>query len=137
MVLRTTSPRDVAGAYLRALGSDDPAEVTALVAGDFVNEHLSALGSGSRGRDEYRRRLPGFMADLAGRHYEVVDLVCEQRGDTAEVVVRYRLTAKCDGADIDVPGVMWLRVRGELITHRADCWDSLTFLRQTGVTPEA
>lgn len=132
---RADAPADVAIAYLDALSGDDPAAVAALVADDFHNEHLSALGATSSGRAEYRRRLPGFMEMFAGRSYRVDDLVEESRDGTAAVVVRYRLTARCDGGDIDIPGVMWLQIRDGAITDRIDCWDSLTFLRQTGAAP--
>jgi hypothetical protein len=30
---------------------------------------------------------------------------------------------------------MWLQIREGAITHRIDCWDSLTLLRQTGAAP--
>ena len=130
------SPADVAAGYLQALGGDDPDAVIAFVADDFRNEHFSALGSNSTGRDEYRRRLPGFMEAFRGRHYEI-DAVVEQRGDDAaddsgDVVARYRLTATSDGTPIDIPGMMWITVEHGLITRRIDSWDSLTFLRQTG-----
>jgi ketosteroid isomerase-like protein len=122
------TPGDVALRYLGALSGDDPDAVAALVAVDFSNEHLSALGSNSLGRDEYRRRLPGFMADLAGRQYEIVDVVSS--GDV--VVVRYRLTATAEGTTIDIPGMMWITVTDGEVTRRIDCWDSQTFLDQTG-----
>lgn len=122
------SPEDVARGYLEALGGDDPDAVAELVAADFRNEHLSALGSNSEGRDEYRRRLPGFMGAFAGRRYTVEDVVSS--GDTA--AVRYRLSASAEGTEIDIPGIMWITVRDGLVEHRTDCWDSLTYLRQTG-----
>jgi ketosteroid isomerase-like protein len=130
-------PKELATGYLAALGGDDPDAVIAFVAEDFRNEHFSALGATSVGRAEYGRRLPGFMASFRGRRYSVDDVVVESRGGDAGApeavaVVRYRLTADCDGGAIDIPGMMWLRVRGERIAHRIDCWDSLTFLRQTG-----
>ncbi len=128
-------PKQLATGYLEALGGDDPDAVVAFVSDDFRNEHYSALGSTSVGRQEYRQRLPGFMASFPGRRYDVDDVVEERRGDDVEVVVRYRLRADCDGGPIDVPGVMWLRVRGQRIADRIDCWDSLTFLRQTGAAP--
>ncbi len=124
----TLSPSDIATGYLQALGGDDPDAVIAFVSDDFRNEHFSALGSNSTGRDEYRRRLPGFMDAFRGRHYEI-EAVVEQR---REVVARYRLTAESEGTPIDIPGMMWITVDNGLITRRIDCWDSLTFLRQTG-----
>ena len=133
--MEATRPADVATGYLRALGGDDPDAVIAFVADDFRNEHFSALGSNSSGRDEYRRRLPGFMEAFKGRRY-AIEAVVEQRSDDAddpgEVVVRYRLTAESDGTPIDIPGMMWITVEHGLITRRIDSWDSLTFLRQTG-----
>jgi hypothetical protein len=127
--------RESAIGYLEALGGDDPDAVVAFVADGFVNEHYSALGATSVGRDEYRRRLPDFMASFTDRNYAVDDVVEEVRGHDAEVVVRYRLTAECPDGPIDIPGMVWLRIRGGLIAHRIDCWDSLTFLRQTGAAP--
>ena len=99
---------------------------------DFVNEHLSELGSGCEGRDEYRRRLAGFLASFAGLRYTIVTLAEIATPGAGDVVVRYRLQATSDGAAVDVPGVMWFEVRDGLISRRTDLWDSLTFLRQTG-----
>lgn len=142
-----SSPLDVALSYLDALGHDDPDAVAAHVADDFHNEHQSEIGSGCTGRDEYRRRLPGFMASLPNREYTVIETIGP--GETAwvtgasdgspdrehAVAVRYRLGADVDGHRIDIPGVMWFGVRDGLITRRIDTWDSLTFFRQAGQEP--
>ncbi len=53
----------------------------------------------------------------------------------SEVVVRYRFGADVDGVRIDIPGVMWISVRDGRVARRLDCWDSLTFHRQTGTAP--
>jgi len=131
------TPVDVARSYLAALGGNDPTEVTRLVAEDFVNEHTAELGSGSTGRDEYARRLPGFFEMFPNRRYTVEEtalgkLVDENDKPATEVIVRYRFGADVDGTRIDIPGVMWITVRDGLVTRRLDCWDSLTFHRQTG-----
>ncbi|MGA9276055.1 nuclear transport factor 2 family protein [Ilumatobacter sp.] len=131
--------RSVALDYVAALGGTDPAEVAALVSDDFRNEHHAELGSGCVGRDEYARRLPGFFATFPNRRYEVIEtavgeLVGDSR-DGSEVVVRYRFGADVEGTRIDIPGVMWISVRDGLVTRRLDCWDSLTFYRQTGLDP--
>lgn len=118
--------------YLHAISDADADAAAGLVTDDFHNEHTSELGSTSHGRDEYHRRLPGFLEQFAGLHYEVIATVAD--GD--QVVVRYRLTANAGGHPIDIPGVMWFRVRDGLIAHRVDVWDSLTFLRQTGAVEE-
>jgi len=136
---------EVAVAYLTALGGDDPAAVAALVSDDFRNEHHAALGSGCVGRDEYSRRLPGFFATFANRHYELVETsVGSKPGDTSatrEIIVNYRFRADVDtGGDItriDIPGVMWISVRDGAVVRRLDCWDSLVFHRQTGTSPDA
>ena len=54
--------------YLGAFDRRDPDEIAQLVADDFVNEHVAALGEGSRGRDEYRDRLPSFLASVSYTH---------------------------------------------------------------------
>ena len=121
---------DTVRSYLASFAGGDPEAIAAHVAADFVNEHASALGRGSTGADEYRSRLPDFLASLPGLHYEVESLIAA--GD--RVAVEYRLTATSDGHPIDVRGVMVIEVHDSTITRRTDYWDSLTFLRQTGAT---
>lgn len=121
---------DVVRRYLDAFVSADPDAIAAFVSDDFVNEHLSELGSGCTGRREYRRRLPGFLTTFAGARY-VVDAIAAVE-DGHGVVVRYRFEARYEDTPIDIGGLMWFEVRGALISRRTDLWDSLTFLRQTG-----
>ena len=102
--------------------------VAAHVAEDFRNEHTSALGSSSTGRDEYRRRLPGFLTSFPGLAYEVETVIA----DGSAVAVAYRMTATSDGHPIAVRGVMVFEVVDGLIARRTDYWDSLGFLRQVG-----
>lgn len=125
---------DTVQGYLGAFERGDADEIASFVADEFVNEHLAELGSGCVGRGEYRRRLPGFLAEFSGMRYVVVDAVGAPRPGGSAVVVRYRLRANHDGTDVDVPGIMWFTVVDGEITHRTDLWDSLTFLRQTGRT---
>lgn len=125
-------PRTTAEQYLAALSASDADAAVALVTDDFVNEHTSELGSGLRGRAAYAERLPGFLAQFAALHYEVLDTIVEDD----RVAIRYRMTANCDGHPIDIPGVMLFRVADGLIAQRTDVWDSLTFLRQTGAVEE-
>jgi ketosteroid isomerase-like protein len=119
---------------MAAFATGDPDAVARHVTDDFVNEHLSALGSGCTGRDEYRRRLPGFLADFARARYDVVDLVVADPAHepSGAAVARYRFRATHQGTPIDIPGVMWFEVRDGLVARRTDVWDALTFLRQTG-----
>jgi ketosteroid isomerase-like protein len=124
-------PEDTARSYLASFAGGDPDVIAGHVASGFVNEHASALGRRSEGVDEYRSRLPGFLASLPGLRYDVESVIAA--GD--RVAVEYRLTATSDSHPIDVRGVMVLDVDDGLITRRTDYWDSLTFLRQTGATP--
>ena len=131
---------DVVSAYLAAFATGDADAIAALVTDDFVNEHLSELGSGCIGRDEYRRRLPGFLSTFVGARYSIVTLAEIARTsppNDGDVVVRYRFEATYDGTSIDIPGVMWFEIRDGLVARRTDLWDSLTFLRQTGQTGQA
>ncbi|MFK8023379.1 MAG: nuclear transport factor 2 family protein [Ilumatobacter sp.] len=130
---------NVALEYLAALGGDDPSHVAELVSTDFRNEHVAEIASGCVGRDEYETRLPGFFATFPNRRYEVVEtsvgsLVDDSR-DGSEVIVRYRFGADVEGIRLDIPGVMWISVRDGLVIRRLDCWDSLTYHRQTGTVP--
>ena len=123
------TPSEVATAYLGAFATGDPDAVAALVTEDFVNEHTAALGSGCEGRAEYRRRLPGFLDSMPGLRYEIEDVVAE--GD--RVWAAYTLRATVDDRPIAVRGVMRFVVRGDLVAHRVDYWDSLVFQRQAGL----
>jgi ketosteroid isomerase-like protein len=126
------TPGAAARTYLESFATGDPDAVAACVTDDFVNEHLSELGSGCAGRDEYRRRLPGFLSTFAGLRYSIDTLAEIATPDAGDVVVRYRLEASYEGTPIEIPGVMWFDVRDGRIARRTDLWDSLTFLRQTG-----
>jgi ketosteroid isomerase-like protein len=128
-----TSATDVVRGYLSAFAAGNPETIAAFVSEDFVNEHLSELGSGCRGRVEYLRRLPGFLETFLDRRYEIEDVVEDDSGEA--VVTRYRFTATFEGIEIDIPGAMWFEVRNGLLLRRTDLWDSLTFLRQTGQAP--
>ena len=124
--------RDRVVEYLAALSAHDVDRIVACVTEDFVNEHTSALGSTSTGRDVYRGRLPGFLGQFENIRYEVVDTIVE--GERA--AARYRMTAMYEDHALDIPGVMLFVTRDGLIAQRTDVWDSLTFLRQTGMAPE-
>jgi ketosteroid isomerase-like protein len=124
----TAPPAEIALAYVASFVGGDPDEIAAHVTLDFVNEHPSALGSGCVGREEYRLRLPGFLAAFEGLRYEPEEVVAQ--GD--RVVVAYRMTAQHQGHDVDLRGVFRLRIADGLVAHRVDYWDALTFLRQTG-----
>ena len=126
---------DIVSAYLASFATGDADAIAAFVTDDFVNEHLSELGSGSIGRDEYRRRLPEFLSTFVDARYSIVtraDVARTSPPSGGDVVVRYRFEATYDGIPIDIPGVMWFALRDDGITRRTDLWDSLTFLRQTG-----
>jgi ketosteroid isomerase-like protein len=122
------APAAVALSYLDSFTRRDPDEIAGHVSAQFVNGHASALGSGCTGRDEYLRRLPGFLAAFPGLAYHVEQVIA----DGPSVAVTYRLTATSDGHPIDLRGVMVFEVIDGLITSRTDYWDSLTYLRQTG-----
>jgi steroid delta-isomerase-like uncharacterized protein len=122
------APADVARSYLASFAGGDPDAIAAHVAPGFVNDHASALGSRSVGRDEYRRRLPDFLERFPGLRYDVRQVIA----DGPAVAAAYVMAATSDGHPIEVRGVMLFDVTDGLITARTDYWDSLTFLRQTG-----
>ena len=124
--------RDRVIEYLAALSAHDVDRIVACVTDDFVNEHTSALGSTSTGRETYRGRLPSFLGQFDNLRYDVVDTIVE--GERA--AARYRMTAMFEDHALDIPGVMLFMTRDGSIARRTDVWDSLTFLRQTGMAPE-
>ena len=123
------TPAALARAYLEAFATGDPDAVAAFVTEDFVNEHTAALGHGCEGKAEYRRRLPGFLASMAGLHYDVEEVIAQ--GPRA--VAAYILRGTVHDRPIAVRGVMRLQFRDGLIARRTDYWDSLVFQRQAGL----
>jgi ketosteroid isomerase-like protein len=118
----------VARSYVESFASGDPDTIASHVTDDFVNEHTAALGSGCTGIDEYRTRLPHFLATFDGLRYEVEDVVAD--GDRAAVA--YTMHALHEGHPIRIRGVMRILVRDGKVAQRVDYWDALTFLKQIG-----
>jgi ketosteroid isomerase-like protein len=122
---------EVVAAYLGAFASSDPDQVAQWVTEDFVNEHTAVLGGGCTGRDEYRRRLPGFLGSFVDLVYEVEEIVAEGSAATAA----YTMCAKWQGTDpIEIRGVQRFTIRDGLVAKRTDYWDSLQFLLQVDPT---
>lgn len=133
MGLGLVSPADLCRSYLASFGTGDVEAIAAHVAPGFVNEHTSALGSSCEGIDEYRRRLPGFLASMPGLRYEVEDVIA----DGGSVAVAYTLHARPDGTDVAVRGMMRFDVADGRIERRVDYWDSQVFLQQLRDAEEA
>ena len=126
-------PAAVALSYLGSFATGDPETIASHVGEDFINDHASALGSPSRGRQEYLRRLPAFLASLPGLHYDADQPIV----DGPRVAAPYTLHASGLSKDqhvvpITIRGVMLMRIENGLITKRLDVWDALTYLRQVG-----
>jgi steroid delta-isomerase-like uncharacterized protein len=111
------------------LGSGDADTVASLVTEDFHNEHTSTLGRSVVGRDAYRERLGGFLAEFRDLHYDVEDLIVDLGGE--KVAVPYTMRAVVHDKPISIRGMFRFRVRDGLIAHRVDYWDSAEFTRQT------
>ena len=120
---------EVARGYLEAFATGDPEAVAAWVTDDFVNEHTAALGAGCTGKDEYLRRLPGFLASMPGVRYDVEEIIVEGHRAAAA----YTLRATVNDRPIAVRGVMRFEIRDGRVAHRTDYWDSLVFQRQAGL----
>jgi ketosteroid isomerase-like protein len=118
----------VVTSYLASFESRDIDVISGHVADGYVNEHASALGGESVGIDEYRRRLPGFLAMFLDLRYEIEHVV--ETGDRA--MAAYRLFATHEGHAVDIRGVMSVVAVDGKIVSRVDYWDSYTFLVQTG-----
>jgi predicted ester cyclase len=129
MSAATQSSADVCRGYLEAFSTGRPEAVAAFVTDDFINEHTAALGGGCVGIDEYRKRLPGFLASMPGLRYDIEEVVAE--GD--HVFAAYTLRTTVNERPIAVRGVMRFLLRDGRIAHRIDYWDSLVFQRQAGM----
>lgn len=127
-----SSIEDLVRSYLASFATGDPDAVAAHVSDGFVNEHAAALGEGCEGRQEYRRRLPGFLATFVGLRYEPELVVCDGDLGAGRAMATYRLTANVQGSAIHLRGAMAFEVADGRIVRRTDYWDGVDFLRQTG-----
>ena len=123
------TPAKICASYLASFATADANKVAAHVATNFINEHTSALGSGCIGKDEYLRRLPGFMSSMPDLSYEVEQI----SADGAHVWAAYTLKAKINGNQIAIRGAMHFEVINDLIAKRVDYWDSQVFKQQAGL----
>jgi len=133
---RERTARDLCTSYLASFATGDPDLVAAHVAEGFVNDHTAALGRSSAGKEEYRSRLPGFLASMPGLRYDVDtehDVVAEGDVGAAIVFAAYTLRCNVNERDIVVRGVMRFEVRDGLIAKRTDFWDSRVFEQQAGL----
>ncbi|WP_116996011.1 nuclear transport factor 2 family protein [Desertimonas flava] len=118
--------------YLAAFATGDPDRIASFVSEDFINEHSSALGSSLVGRDNYRQRLPTFLARFIGLRYDIEDLVIE--GERAVAAYRMTFTYRDDDGrewPVSLPGVFRFTTSGGRITSRVDYWDGINFQNQT------
>jgi steroid delta-isomerase-like uncharacterized protein len=123
--------KEAVTAYLDALNAHDADHIAACVTDDFFNEHTSAAGVSVRGRDAYRERLDGFLAQFTDLRYDVEALLVD--GDGAAVPYTMRCTWRDDagvGHPVELRGMFRFVVRCGLIAHRVDYWDA-DFTRQT------
>jgi len=124
---------DICARYLAAFSTGDPDLVASFVDDGFINEHTAALGSGCVGRDEYRKRLPNFMASMPGLRYELESQVVDV--DSSTVANAYTLHARVNDRDVAVRGLLRIHLdpTSGLILDRTDYWDSKVFLEQAGM----
>lgn len=116
-----------------ALNGGHAETISLCVTEDFVNEHVSPLGTSMRGRDAYRQRLTRFLAEFERLHYEIEDLLV----DDDRAAVPYRMTCTWRDSDghrypVSLRGIFRFRVVDGLVAHRIDYWDSAEFERQVG-----
>jgi catechol 2,3-dioxygenase-like lactoylglutathione lyase family enzyme/ketosteroid isomerase-like protein len=132
---QTPNTRQAVIDYIEALNAADIERIVGCVTEDFWNEHTAASSQSLRGRDAYRERLKGFLADYRQMHYAIEDLIVE--GDRAGLA--YRMTYLWHGAEPPRPvttrGMFRFEVRDGLIARRTDYRDSANSKRQMETLP--
>ncbi len=122
--------RRLAMGYIDALNAADIDRIAACVTDDFHNEHITVSGQSLRGRDAYRERLKGFLADYREMTYTVEHLLI----DGPAIALAYRMAYQWHGATPPRPvatrGLFLFEVEDGLIAHRIDYRDSADARRQ-------
>ena len=129
---QAASTRHVVLAYLQAINAGDAAGASALVAEDFCNEHTSSLGQSLRGRTAYAEKLPRFLEEFRGLHYDIEDVIVDDDRAAVPYTMRFTWTDP-DGTPhpVVIRGMFRFHVANGHITHRVDYWDGAEFQRQT------
>ena len=122
------TPLSVVTSYLESFATADPDEIASHVSDDFENIHTSSLGDSCSDRNVYRQRLPKFLEDFSGIHYEIVEAIVANN----RVAVAYVMRAQYHGCPIEIEGMFRFEVRENSINRRVDYFDSLSFLKQIG-----
>ncbi|GGC11642.1 hypothetical protein GCM10011494_33040 [Novosphingobium endophyticum] len=127
---RDNDTRTAVIAYISTLNAGDADAIASRVAPDFVNEHIAEDGLSLAGRNAYRQRLQGFLAEFSELHYEIVDMIVE--GDQAAVAyrMRYNWKGKQPFRRIETRGMFHFKVQDGLIARRTDYRDSAVSRRQ-------
>ena len=123
-------PIEVAKSYLSSFSKGDADFIAQHVDDDFENIHTSALGEPCTGRTTYRNNLNGFLEKFQGISYELEEAVA----DGERVFTSYMMRADVDNTPIEIKGVFLFHISEDLIKRRVDYFDSLSFLKQMGMS---
>ncbi len=123
------SATDIALGYMESFSSGDPDHIASHVTEDFSNNQMGVLGNCFKGRSLYRERLAGFLTKFQQLEYTPEEIIAEGN----KVAIAYRMRTVVDECSIEIPGVMVIKVSGELVSQRDDYWDGLSYLAQTGI----
>ena len=113
--------------YLSAFSTAEPQGVAQHVSDDFMNLHLTALTDGCIGKETYVSRLREFLSEYENIDYEVRRVVCDGNNGAVQYVMNFDQA----GVSYAIQGIMWFEFRNGLISQRTDCWDGITYLRQS------
>jgi ketosteroid isomerase-like protein len=128
------SPEDVVRAYFAAWESGDPDRLQGVVAADYTGHVKALAGTEDRDRDALVDQLEAHSETFTESTFQVEDVMC----DKDKIAARVRLQAVHgeDGREVEMEGLVLLRVKDGKIAEEWASWDYLGLAQQLGVELE-
>jgi ketosteroid isomerase-like protein len=128
------SPDDVVRAYFAAWESGDPGQLERIVADDYAGHVKALTGTEDRDRTGLAEQLQAHAETFTESHFDLEDLMRD--GDKAAARVRLRAVHGDDGREVEMEGLVFLRIAGGRIAEEWASWDYLDLAQQLGVELE-
>jgi ketosteroid isomerase-like protein len=128
------SPEDVVRDYFAAWESGDPKKLEAVVAGDYAGHVKALAGTEDRDHAALADALQAHTETFTESSFDIEDLV--QHGGKVAARVRLSAVHGDDAREVELEGLVFLRVAGGRIAEEWANWDYLDLAQQLGVELE-
>jgi len=124
-------PEDILRAYFAAWESGDLRRLDGVVGDGYVGHIKAISGTDDRDRDALAEQLQAHAEAFTESTFEVEDVMRD--GDKVAARVRLEAVHADDGRDVEMDGLVMVRIDGGRIVEEWASWDYLGLAEQLGV----